>query len=299
MRPTITLVDGYKDGGRSEVARALADHLEAYHFIGTRSTTPGEYVQAMQLALDDIQPVVIERSWQFERYCLVIGKGSNIRTEHARMLDRLALARDGYLIKCCPPLEYILDIAAGRKATEAEIFQLAANCQAWTDFPVPLPVMSFEEVEDPELILGGISDISSNAGPGIGLWYPEHVIMLVGDSHGPSKQPYKVNLNIAFCDMAKIGSSFWLASQLEKRFIPEHKLYWVNAKNTDKTWADSSFYEKLKPTAVYAMGGVADQWCIRNDIKSVRVAHPQYQKRFHPHEPYDLIDRLAFQIRAQ
>lgn len=294
MKPTITLVDGYKDSGRSEVARTLAVHLDAYHFVGQLNTTPKEFVDAMSYALNDMQHVVIERSWQFEQFCKTIGQGCYIRSEHARMLDRLALARDGYVIKCMPDTSVILENAYTRHASSIDINHLVKQSHLWKDYPVTLPAHEFLDTMEPELLLGAVNTSCANAGPGIGMWNPENVYLIVGEKP-KLKKTSPLAQHISFCDVEH-HLSFWLSEQLHKNCIPEHKLYWINPVTTDGDWTNPDFIKLLKPLHIFSVGILAEEWCIKHELNTRRVPHPTYFKQFCPGEIYPLAGYLQYAL---
>lgn len=296
MKPTITLVDGYKDSGRSAVARTLADHLEAVHFVADRGTTPSEYIDVMKFALNDIQHVVIERSWHFERFCKTIGQGSYIRPEHSRMLDRLALARDGYIIKCIPELDVMIKNAKARNAEDFELNHLTEQANLWQKYAVPLPTHEFVDTDEPELLLGAVNESCANDGPGIGMWNPGNVYLIVGERAKAKKKSGLIQ-GVSFCDVNN-DLSFWLSKQLEDADIPEYKLYWINPIDINNDWTTDEFVKHLKPIYVFSIGKEAEDWCIKHELNTTRVAHPLYHRQFYNNHPYPLADYLSHEIHV-
>jgi hypothetical protein len=209
------------------------------------------------------------------------------------MLDRIALGANGIIALCLGNQQMYLthlDKKFSQEVQEAHSYWQSLDTMGlqrvtistWTDYGDDIELLM-----DKVLIHSG-----KNIGPGIGNWEPGTVVLLIGDRHGPSIQPYATNFNLAFCDMAKAGSSFWLSNQLEANKIPEHQLYWINAYDKDGVPTDPSFVRRLQPLAVLSMGDSAARWCQSNALAHESFTHPQYHKRFHFNEPYPLIEKL-------
>lgn len=274
----LLLVDGPRSEFRSHVARSLADNFVTMQAVGHIGTTPETYVRMMSPVIDQIRPVVIECSWVTqERHCHMLNPiAQQVFKQHEAqrlMLYRLALGCGALSLRC-------LDVEAQYR-------------EAWVnDSPVLDTVSMGDWSEDMmEYIVYRLSQIR-NPGPGIGRWAPHESILLVGDQHGDTVQPYNVQRNIAFCSMSGKGCSEWLTALLHEAGFSETMFYWINAREP-KSYSGRptphDFLEKLQPYATIAMGNIAEQWCVRAGIPYRAVPHPQWWKRFHYREEYPLI----------
>ena len=94
------------------------------------------------------------------------------------------------------------------------------------------------------------------------------------------------------------GCTGWLNKQLDAADIPEEKLFWINALNNDSSVVDlKSLVEKLKPSKVIALGGIARRQCSLQKVGAIEFYHPQYWKRFQSKLPYDLISYLKIECQ--
>jgi hypothetical protein len=281
MSPLI-LVDGPSSDTRRRVAEDLAERFVTIHARGNILTTPETYVRMMAPAIDQLRPVVIECSWitQEQHAGQMAPVTREVFVKHRaqrRMLDRLALGCGALSIRVIdgaptlrllwPPMEsYTLDT---------------------------MMVGDWDEVffQDIEYKLMN----ARNPGPGIGHWARHESILLVGDQHGDTAQPYNVLRNIAFCSMSGKGCSEWVTEQIAAAGISERSLYWINARSPKVGGGISTpyaFVEDLNPAVIIALGNIAEAWCGRLGRAFYKVPHPQSWKRFHHSQPYPLIDIL-------
>ena len=298
MKPVLILVDGMNIANRSVAAQEIvtrfpADTAEFYEC--GEQVLPYFYVRMMRDVLEKQKSVVIESSWR-DDYVLDLMKGEvKIPSEFRRMLDRIALGCDAVVAYCYSDSRSY----ASRLATYEQMRPtIQAMEAAWNLAPTnglqTVKINTSDEGYkiDVDALMDRVRYMERNAGPGIGAWNPGRVVLLVGDRHGPSIQPYKVDTNLAFCDMAKAGSSYWLSQQLESASILEEKLYWINAYDKDGQPTDPNFVQALRPITVLSLGDFAAKWCDSNHIRHEGFRHPQFHKRFMFKDPYPLIDRL-------
>lgn len=301
MKPSLFLIDGMNIANRTMVAYELRgkfpkDTVE-YYDCGDQ-TLPYFYVRMMRDVLEKQKSVIIESSWRDQYVLHAMGEPTSMPVEFMRMLDRIALGCDAIIGYCRAdtntyarnlraPLSYdtIKDTVHKMHTSWEALDNRGLSC-------VPINTQDVGFKTDLEILWDRAEIQSRNVGPGIGRW-TKGSVLIVGDKHGPSIQPYKVDMNIAFCDMAKAGSSFWLSQQLASAEIPERKLYWINAYNAKDEPTDSSFVQELSPISVISLGDNAARWCADNHIRHEQFQHPQYHKRFNFNEPYPLIARLA------
>lgn len=298
MEHQILLVDGPIDCGRSKVAAMVAQQLRAKHFVANPKTQAWEYVQAMQPALDNLGTVVIEYSWYNSKIRASLGMAGTVDPAHCRMLNRLALTRDAHHILTLTDLRtYMASAARLRKTNNIEMMiDLAIIHKAWRDMKSELTLY---RVNAPELtLLQSALDWSTSLydeGPGAGAWRFGN-ILVVGDRHGPSQQPYHISINAPFVSMSGVGCSEWLAKHLNQAKICEKHLYWANCRDQDGEFIDAEFEARLEPTHVVALGRHAQQWCKDNHISCVEIEHPQAHMRFMSSKPYILGDILRKMI---
>lgn len=279
MSPLI-LVDGPLSDIRTKVAEDLSNLYVGMLARGNVNTQPDTYVRMMSPAIDQLQPVVIECSWITQRrhapmYSPVSQQVFKRYTAQRRMLDRLALGCGAICVQVVDPNSKLLD--------------------RWSSYDDIIPTIHVD-TWDNRFIQDIQYELSkrTNPGPGIGRWTPRESVLLIGDQHGVTTQPYNVRRNIAFCSMSGAGCSEWLADQLEAAGFGEELFYWINARQpgTGGKLTDRDFLQELQPRATVALGEAAADWCYRADLPSEKVQHPQSWKRFHFKEQYPLIPIL-------
>lgn len=298
MEHQIVLVDGPIDCGRSVAAALIAKQLGAEHFAANPKTQAWEYVQAMQPALDGLGSVVIEYSWYNSKIRANLGMAATVDPAHCRMLNRLALTRDAHHVLTLTDLRtYMASAVRLRKTTNIEMMiDLTIIHEAWRDMKSELTLY---KVNSPEIALLqpalDWSDSHCDEGPGAGAWRFGN-ILVIGDKHGPSQQPYNLQINAPFVSMSGVGCSEWLAKHLNQARISEKHLYWANCRDENGDFIDSEFEARLEPTHVIALGRHAQQWCKENHIVCTEIEHPQAHMRFMSDKPYILGDLLRKMI---
>lgn len=305
MKPCVILVDGMSIANRNSVAKAIEaqfpkDQVERYE---CNDETPSHlYIHMMKDALEGSKSVIIENGWRADSVLEQMGEKFKTVKQFRRMLDRVALAVNAQVAYCVADSRTYAknwahlkpDVPYERVAQMIE--RMARGWEVLDSSGLPVTKINTSDdlyTYDIEILIERAQiKAKSNKGPGIGNWEPGKVVLLVGDRHGPSIQPYRVDWNLAFCDMAKAGSSYWLSDQLDKGEISEKHLYWINAFNSSDEATNPSFIEYLKPVSVLSLGDIAARWCQINHIRYEPFKHPQFHKRFQFNEPYPMIDRL-------
>jgi hypothetical protein len=304
MKPCVILVNGVGVSNRRTVAKNIAARFpeaEVERYECDELTPPHLYVHMMRDALEGRKSVVIENGWHSDAILDSLGSKYKCVKQFRRMLDRIAVGVNAQVALCeADSRTYAKNWAEISPNTPyasiADMIETLDN--AWYALSHGLVQTRINTSDDGykqdiDLLIDRAQlTAGTNKGPGIGNWDPGHVVLLIGDRHGPSIQPYKVDYNIAFCDMAKAGSSYWLSDKLDEASIPETRLYWINAFDSKDEPADPSFIEHLKPAAVLCLGDIAARWCATNKIRHEPFTHPQYHKRFQFNAPYPLIERL-------
>ena len=294
MITRLIIVDGHALTKKKETAELIASKLKAVSIkICHADTSAAEYVQHMADAIDKRAHVILVSSWRADDVREALGYPSVIPKQMRRMLDRIALGCSAHIAQC----KTVYPV--GLLPTEEEKAVISIE-GAWKSVESPLPVREISGSNiliemDVDLLLDSMHprvDKHINLGPGVGAWRPGEVVLLIGDRHGPSLQPYQVHSNIAFCDMAKKGSSYWLTERLVQGGIREDRLYWINAYDSDGQATSAEFIRRLHPITVCTLGDSAARWCQTNGVRYEHFTHPQYHKRFKSSEPYPLIERL-------
>ena len=72
----------------------------------------------------------------------------------------------------------------------------------------------------------------------------------------------------------------------------------VNAIENDCGWTDHKFVDNLRPKHIFAIGVMAEEWCLKNNLTATRVVHPSYHRQFGRDETYLLAGILGQEIRA-
>lgn len=127
----------------------------------------------------------------------------------------------------------------------------------------------------------------SDAPTGVGFAVHGNVL-IIGEQGSDITQP-----NEPFCGMS--GCSLWLNGLLDEANVPEERLYWINAKENDHSWADlAGVMSLVKPAHILPLGKTAEKLLTHNGVAPTAVfTHPQYWKRFHSKKPYPLIAHLV------
>lgn len=305
MKACLILVDGLTIAKRSEVAKEIERRFpkDAVDRYQCDNDTPAHlYVHMMRGVLENGRSAIIENGWRADAVLDSLGDKFKVPRQFRRMLDRIALAVNGQVAMCHAGMNKyaenwavansdrpFMDIVEGVEKIEKAWKSLPLNGLKQTI--IHTGDMSF--MEDIDLLLDRAKlKAGNNIGPGIGNWSPGEVVLMVGDRHGPSIQPYQINFNLAFCDMAKAGSSYWLSDKLDEGQIPEERLYWINAYDKNGQETSVEFVEWLKPIAIFTLGDSAAKWCEKHRLRHEQFTHPQWHKRFMHHSPYPLISRL-------
>jgi len=289
----LIILEGPDGAGKTTLARRSA-HMEYIHFGPPPKGKLGAWHQYHALLEDlwdnpRIGGVVVDRFIHGEKiYGKLLRGGTDLTWAHIRMLERVLMGMDAQLVICLPPWGTVLRnwtmskdelLTSSRDLYDTYDFYLKLlgdSCRM-----LPRSMFDYTSMTFPE----GSGSQLTNTGPGIGMFAPGNTL-LVGDEvnkkAGKDGWPF----------VAPGGSSLWLATLLENAKIPEHGLYWINAK-TDGQETGGSFLDALAPGKVIAMGLKASQWCNRHvQGRFYTISHPQYHKRFRHSEPYPLIDLL-------
>lgn len=297
----ITILEGPDGGGKSTLARALADRYgwSVYH--------QGPYDQdVIQETIEKVRganlptPAVFDRLHVGERVYGPVYRGEDLLGAAGhRALDRWLVGLGAVVVVCYPGLGACVEAWRARREREMldDEEQLAEVARRFVDpyLPagwhndgsVPWTVHNYQH-ESPAALVERLRPLRPplNAGPGVGWFRPGNVLVV---AEKPSEGE---GAGLPF--VSSHGCSRWLNEKLAERWVREEHLYWVNARHADDVATAPDFLEDLEPSSVVALGAVAAEWC--EEVARVpyeRFDHPQYHKRFHHHDPYPLISYLS------
>lgn len=298
-RPYIIL-EGPDCGGKSTLAKEL--ELRGYAVIHTGppgSTPPYEsYFSALQhlttrvKAGIDNRPVVFDRFHLGERvYGKVLRENDRLGPVYHRMLDRILLGLGAVLVYCTTDEADMLKKWKQRNAEGKELVTDSGVYQElFQEYEFHFGTQSIEwhtydyRYSTPDDLLETVNaSYVENKGPGIGLWAPGEVTLLVGQQIA---RPANGKHDWPFVGIS--SSSFWLSSLLEEWKVQERSLYWINALAADGSDIDSDFLDELRPRQIIALGDIAADWCLRAGHRPHEVPHPSFWKRFKYGQPYPL-----------
>lgn len=253
------------------------------------------YLKSMEIALNDHQDVLLDRSWLSEPIYAKVHRDLESRIDNIMkaMLERAALTANAVVVLCQPPLETCIKNFGARRDAEllTNEVKLARVYAQYGQLTTALPLIKWDYTKDSLFDLDVKIELARgprNMGPGAGSWRPG-VVVLVGERANVSARRIKETVVLPFVSFENKGCSGWLTKQLIDAGLSENQLYWVNAIDTDGNPCDASFIAHLKPKAVIAMGAVAKGWCMLNRVKCVSVPHPMHTKRFAIKESFDVI----------
>lgn len=311
---TLTILEGPDGSGKTTFGRQLAialgdqtkfDHHGPYEGVADPTVN---YFTSIQRALYLTRHVVMDRSWLSEPVYGSVYRdgGDRVGVAKRRMLERAALSAGAVVAFFLPPMSW--SCANWMRNRENEYLQTARDAAnvytEYLDFIVGVKRTDLPWVVVNPLIhpfsnaVGMIESVRppENRGPGAGRWGLGAKVVLVGDRVDDDHHDC-----LPFTRFDGVGSSTWLAEQLESANVSESDLYWVNRyDHALQRDTDPSFFERLAPKKVVALGAKAETWCREvaqlSDFEA--VDHPQRWKRFHFHEPYPLLDVLKEVLRA-
>lgn len=307
----IVILEGPDGGGKTSLGRQLSKDAffgpngavttHAVHHGPYPGMTQGlavKYLASLRRRHHDNQKVLVlmDRSWLSEPVYGAALRGGQDRVGVAqrRMLERVALKCGAMVVMCRPPWEVVKANWARRKGDELiqEEAWLKQVYDGYAQVRTDLPVLDFDYTQ-PVISLDRLFEYVTKAlspyrppATGVGQWGPGSTL-LVGERVSSAGWP-----DMPFVSFHEGGCSAWLARQLESWRVPESSLYWVNAYqlSPDFMGRDDA------PKKVVALGKVAAAWCRKAGLAFDEVPHPQFWKRFHSHEEYELKEALAHAV---
>lgn len=246
------------------------------------------------------QDTIFDRSWISEPiYGNVMRDGVNRIGTQAHMLERAAMGLNAVVILCLPPWKECKQTFAKRALSEypRREEQLQRIWEAYRKISTAIPLLVWDYTRDATpILMAHIAMLrvkNANLGPGVGLWRPGRVSLVVGERQNTNPEPVPA----PWVFVGDEGCSPWLADRLEEFSICENELYWVNALRPDGSTQDMSFVKALQPIRTVAMGKVATGVLADQNVPAISIEHPQSWKRFHWADRWVNL-KTAFQLKG-
>lgn len=302
----IFVIEGPDGVGKSTLAKALCEKLDAryrhltyrwpqsidlYHWAGLEKC----------LADSTRQPVVLDRWWPSEAVYAAAFRGGTAWPQFHRMLDRVALKHRVFYVLARPRDKeaYIrhYEVLKGKRVemydSMHKVYDLFSDwettMQGRVDF-MTYDFMTEGRGADFDLFIDDLFNRAYDwfAGNRIfgqnildrrtagQLIYPE--VLFVGDKSNPKSK----HSHWPFFDRGG-HCSRWLTSTLQKSGIPEWKLAWLNAHDTQgKVQFTESLVAQIGARRVVSLGAQASRSLRKFGIPHDMLFHPQFYKRFDP-----------------
>ncbi len=311
----LIIIEGPDGAGKSRLVENLVKLLDGRGLVEVahHGPYPGEkriadhYLASFAAGREQYQPapdyVILDRCWLSELvYGPIFREAVRLSSAELRILTRAALGCETVVVYALPGADVCVKNMAGREkdnylTARPDRFKrlYAAYRDQWRELMklTGLPTIVYNYAADPNA--RGLAQLlphralPPNLGPGAGSW-KRGVYLLVGEQPGQTQLGELASSDVPFSGFA--GCSPWLADQLDRFGVPESRLYWVNALNRNGQRTDHAFVEDLKPRGIIALGAIAEEWC-RDSMPYATIPHPQYWKRFHAREEYDLARAFA------
>lgn len=300
----LTILEGPDGGGKSSLAARFrelspfAHHVHCGPFPHVTKGLARLYVEAMLPALLGLADVVMDRAWFSEPIYGSAFRGGEDRLGAAqrRMLTRLALRCDVRLVLCLPGVESCLETFRGRKGEELleREEQLKQVYEAYDQLarePPGLPtfVHNYHLADEAPMLVSAAGEVKPHKTHWRSAGNRAAPVVLVGEALGEVKE-YDSLFRAPFVSFDRGGCSAWLTDLLGEAGYQELSFLWANADDP----ALGEIISAEPRQRVVALGRSAHEaldWLIPGGLVRY-VDHPQHAKRFHHHEPYELLDVL-------
>ena len=290
------ILEGPDGAGKTTLYNKIFNKFYYKHF-GLISDPFVEYHDAIvDLCFNKRLNVAFDRLYISELiYGKFIRNDVRLTDGHVRMLERLLMTVNSIIIFVLPSFKTCYSNFVIRDEylkSKTDLRKIYDGYKKFIDtVKINLPIFVFNyEIDSYRELLKNISKVNYvlNKFDGIGI-FKENNILLVGEKFN-DKSSFTRNNNLPFINDK--GCSLWLAELFCKNDIDETGLYWVNCINYDNNFIHANFIKLLRPSLIVALGAKASIWCYDNNLKHVKVYHPQYQKRFRFFKNYKLINLL-------
>lgn len=313
-REQLIILEGPDGGGKSTLAKQLSDHLQAvavHHGPYPAEPNPSPaYHHSMSPALRGVRPVVMDRCWLSEPiYGRVFRNGLNRGGVYQRMLERVAMACNAVVVQCLPPRQVALDTFVSRHRRGGEM--LASADQAMLVYDgycklrelTSLPVITYDYTQS-----GAFEDLKASLWRAQMAWQPTAAeLNVVGNLYeggwlvigeGPSPWALRRGLTEPFVNYDTAGCSAWLSKLLDQHRVREAEFAWVNMTDDagrPRVLEINELLHAYSVRGIITLGEVATAHSrlLTGNLVRHEVPHPNYWKRFHHNEPYELPALLA------
>jgi len=295
----ITIFEGPDGSGKSTAAKKFAKLTNAkyVHFPALPRVNNGlarMYVEAMLPAILGYQDVVLDRCWLSELvYGIAFRNGRDRLTDTScRMLERLAMRCGAVVVWCDPGWPDVERTFLSRKEDEMldNTGQLKFVYEHYQEKLTYLPYLTYaynsrdiegagfqEEVKSLRM---ECHDLNFNTAGNL-----DAKIILVGEKF-PERKDHDPWYQWPYASFDKLGTSQWLAGQIDSCSCSEAELLWLNSD------MNLEIIHGLKPQEVIALGSIAQSELYKHKINSVCVASPSHHRMLHSSEHYSLLDYL-------
>lgn len=300
----VTIFEGPDCGGKSTAAREYARqtgarylHLGPFPRLGHRAL-PRLYADAIMPAVLGYQDVVLDRSWLSEPiYGRALREGKNrVGSANQRILERLMLRCQAAVVLCLPPWDDVRRVFVSRQKDELlqgeamirSVYQDYTTLAKQTHLPVTVHDYTHVDLDHTMALVDASRSYEHHGSDSAGAW--EANLWLVGESF--TEHTNDSNLfRWPFSNFSNDGCSRWLAEQLVTGdCVSERRLGWINS---DRITTSVASHLAGSNRIVIALGDAADRRLTKLLVPHTSVPHPQAWKRFHHHELYPLLARLA------
>ncbi|MDD2775534.1 MAG: hypothetical protein PHU06_06235 [Gallionella sp.] len=315
-RPQLTIFEGPDGVGKTTLAKAYAELTKAHYvhfgpFKGERAIAH-YYAEAIAPVIHETHSVVMDRSWISERpYANALRDGDDrIGVLRSRQLDRLAATVGAVVV--WPQLDGLELVRTF--GSKPELATSTAQLQRiMAEYQKPgltlLRSLAINREGTPVEMAKRVQElITAHNVPRVprGLnafgFYESGNVLLVGDRSSAPKTEDAKSVQWPFGSFSQAGCSRWLAAQLEEAGIYEHNLVWTNANDPHEGTGFNDlirwFYPKIVALGAEAALRVAESYDAQHLPPGSydQVHHPQAWKRFHPFEPYPLVQLPVFRF---
>lgn len=307
----LIIFEGPDCGGKTslmqEFRHQMGDTTELHHGPYPRLTAaqlPRYYVDGMMPLLRQYENMLMDRCWLSESIYGQVFRGGQDRVGAVarRHLERIAMRHAAVVILCMPPWEKVKEQWLARKGADSaaeyldkieqleQVYNLYKDLHLHTDLPIvrydyTIHRSQIQQVRDEVHRVAMRPHKTSGTAGNL-----DGKVILVGEKASDHTDQDTL-MQWPFSSFSTQGSSRWLTAQLDASGVSESDLLWVNA--------DTGLYQikDLYARTVIALGQAASEKLVDAQIPHLVAKHPQFHKRFHSSEPYELMDLITASLK--